>query len=85
VGVKEYRRYLDLGIALLIDRGGHYEYYTSTSKNRCDRDVFLELELQPGTYMIVPLSSAVSLKRPSDATPKHFDLLTPTGDMHPLF
>lgn len=35
--------------------------------------------------MIVPLSSAVSLKRPSDAKPKPFDLLTPMGDMHPLF
>ena len=85
VGAKEYRKYLDLGIVLLKWNGTTYIYHASTENNQQERDIYLELELPPGTYLAIPLSTGCSLAIPGDSKPEDFNLLTETGDMHPIF
>lgn len=85
VGAKEYRKYLDLGIVLLRWNGSAYVFHASTDNNQQERDIYLELQLPPGTYLAVPISTGCSLNMPGDAEPEDFNLLTESGDMHPIF
>jgi hypothetical protein len=81
VGVNEYRSYLDIGLAILA------EDFTpvAVEYTKTDREVFLETCLNPGSYLVVPLTSGCYLQRPAAAKPKAFPLMTEEGDLHPLF
>lgn len=81
VGVAEYRRYSDVGIALFREDLTPI----ALEPTRADREIFLETTLQPGSYLAVPLTSGCYLQRPVDAKPKPFPLMTEEGDLHPLF
>ena len=50
-----------------------------------ERQVELEMELEPGEYVVVPMTTGCNLRKPeihrSDPLPS---LLTPSGDLHTL-
>ena len=83
VGVEEYRRYLDLGIVVLKNQYGSYCFYSASPNNITDRDSQLEVNLEPGEYIIVPISSGCSLQVPQNARPPHFNFVTEEGVLHP--
>ncbi|CAG9320530.1 unnamed protein product [Blepharisma stoltei] len=84
VGTKQYRRYLDLGIVVIRWEVDKYVFFASTEKNLLDRQVQLELTLDPGYYVVLPISGGCSFRVPEGE--KHLvPLLTETDDLHPIF
>lgn len=49
-----------------------------------ERQVELDIELEPGEYLILPRSSGCSLKRPPGAKAEYIKLLDGNGDLNPL-
>jgi len=84
VGVEEYRRYLDMGLLLFRVAGAEQSIY-AYAEAKDDREVFLEVDLQPGFYVLCPLSTGGALRRPSDARPQSFPFSTANNDLHPFF
>ncbi|CAG9325980.1 unnamed protein product [Blepharisma stoltei] len=85
VGVKKYRKYLDLGIVVMSYDGNVYMPYRCSEKMLTDRDLQMELSLPQGKYLITPISSGTAFTRPSDSEKQVFPLITEEGSMHPLF
>mmetsp|Transcript_3799 Transcript_3799/g.3592 ORF Transcript_3799/g.3592 Transcript_3799/m.3592 type:complete len:185 (+) Transcript_3799:490-1044(+) len=85
VGVKEYRKYLDLGIVVMSYDGNIYMPCRCSEKMLTERDLQQEFTLPPGRYLITPISSGAALTRPPDSEKKVFPLITEEGSMHPLF
>lgn len=84
VGVKKLRKYLDFGIVVMQLEGENYTTIDSTKKNLMDRDCQLEITLNPGNYIIIPISSGSSFN-PVKKSSLNSPLLTETGSMHPIF
>lgn len=59
--VKETRPYIDIGLALLTYSDGQYRLIAHTD-SKADREVFLDMELEPGEYLIVPFSAGLLVK-----------------------
>ena len=61
IGVNKLRPYIDIGISILKQNGEVYKLF-----DFCDtefkREIFLEMELEKGEYIIVPRSVGISLK-----------------------
>lgn len=49
------------------------------------RDIEVELILEPGQYLVVPRTTGCSLKRPEDAEPEQVKFMDHQGTFHPLF
>ena len=49
-----------------------------------ERQVELDVELEPGEYLIVPRTSGCSLKRPPTAKPEYIKLLDGNGELNSL-
>jgi hypothetical protein len=49
------------------------------------RSIEVELILEPGNYMIVPLTSGCRLKRPENAEIEEIKLMDNVGHFHPQF
>jgi len=49
------------------------------------RDVELELILEPGSYIIVPRTSGCTLRRPENAEAESLKLMDQSGKFHPYF
>lgn len=49
-----------------------------------ERQVELDVELEPGEYVILPRTSGCSLKRPLGAVSENIKLLDVSGDLHPM-
>ena len=84
VGVEEYRRYLDMGLVLLRVTGTQQSIY-AYAEAKDEREVFLEVDIEPGNYLLCPLSTGGTLRRPSDARPQSFPFTTANNDLHPFF
>lgn len=44
----------------------------------------LDVELEPGEYVILPRTSGCQLKRPNKAKNENIRLIDASGDLHPL-
>jgi hypothetical protein len=49
-----------------------------------ERQVELDVELEPGEYIILPRTSGTILRRPMSAKSEYIKLLDGSGDLHPL-
>jgi hypothetical protein len=80
VGVETYRPYLDLGMVVMKAGYGFLDYVTVSSQHR---ESHIELLLQPGSYLVVPISGGTVFRR--DYEVEEHPLLTPSGEFHPIF
>jgi hypothetical protein len=80
-GVEEFRPYIELGFAILTEDFRLLRYRNCKAR----RDIYIEVDLQPGTYYVVPMSTGCYLQRPANAQPRSFSLMTEEGDLHPFF
>ena len=83
-GVDTKRGYLDIGIVILKrDRGDQPEecFYLS---NENKREIQIEVDLEPGSYIILPRTTGCRLRRPIGANPEYTSLLL-DKQLHPLF
>jgi calpain-15 len=80
VGVETYRPYLDLGIAVIMQGRGFFDYSKVSQQHRESQ---IELQLEPGTYLVVPICGGSAFKPEGDIPQS--PLLTPTGEFHPIF
>lgn len=80
VGVETYRPYLDLGFVVIEEGYGFYEYVTISQDSR-ERQI--EMMLNPGTYLIVPLSGGNRFRKEENVP--RVPLLTSSGEFHPVF
>mmetsp|Transcript_30030 Transcript_30030/g.29725 ORF Transcript_30030/g.29725 Transcript_30030/m.29725 type:complete len:223 (+) Transcript_30030:96-764(+) len=83
-GTKEYRRYIDIGLCILKRNGNRLEFIGSTQGNQSHRDIFWEGNLDEGNYIVILLSTGLSLRRPHDAKKRIFPLATSSTDLHPI-
>lgn len=60
-GVKETSPYIDIGLGVLNIFKDVYQYITFENPSY-ERDVYLELKLEPGIYCIIPKSSGLNLQ-----------------------
>lgn len=49
-----------------------------------ERQVELDVELEPGEYLILPRTSGCTMKRPPAAKSEYIKLLDNNGDLHPV-
>jgi hypothetical protein len=49
-----------------------------------ERQVELDIELEPGEYLVLPRASGCNLKRPPSAKSEYIKLLDNNGDLHPM-
>ncbi|CAG9325979.1 unnamed protein product [Blepharisma stoltei] len=85
VGVKECRKYLDLGISVMRLDDKKYKPYCCSKQTALSRDSQLQMFLPQGEYIVVPISSGTSLTRPKNSWKKCFPLIADKSKMHPLF
>lgn len=83
-GAKEYRRYVDMGLVILKKIGNRFEFCSATQGNQSKRDIFWEGKLNEGCYLVVPLSTGISMSRPYDFKRINFSLIQ-NEDLHPYF
>lgn len=84
-GVDSKRGYLDAGVVVLKrERGDHpvERFYKSNENNK--REVELEIDLEPGNYIILPRTTGCRLRRPIGACPEYTSLML-DKQLHPLF
>ena len=82
-GVLNRRPYLDIGIAVLKRTSSGVELVDIkdlVSERQCE----LELDLEPGTYIILPRTSGCMLRRPSYAQHESIRLLDENRNFHPI-
>ncbi len=82
-GVLNRRPYLDIGIAILkrVSNGVELmEIKDLVSERQCE----LDIELDPGTYIILPRTSGCMLRRPSYAEHESFRLIDENRNFHPI-
>lgn len=60
--MKKLRPYVDIGITILKFKNGNYEYVAHLD-TEYQREVFLEVELDPGNYLVVPRTIGICLKQ----------------------
>ena len=84
VGVEEYRRYLDVALVLFRLTENTKSIYAYADA-RDEREVFLEVDLEPGNYLLLQISTGAGLRRPTDAHPQNFPFTTGNDDLHPFF
>jgi hypothetical protein len=73
-----------IGVAILqkTQKGGLELVYMKEFS--AERQVELDVELEPGEYVILPRTSGCQLKRPSKAKSESIKLIDASGDLHPL-
>jgi calpain-15 len=84
IGVALRRRYLDIGIVVLrrLQDGSISIVYAQELE--IDREVELEITLDPGSYIILPRTTGCLLRRPADALPERVQLLDAAGNLSEL-
>ena len=50
---------------------------------RFDRQVELEVDLSPGSYIILPRTTGLTLRRPSNVNSQNYSMILPNGSLHP--
>lgn len=53
------------------------------TNTKFDRQVELEVELTPGSYIILPRTTGLTLRRPSNANFLNYSMILPNGNLHP--
>ena len=83
-GADTKRTYLDVGLAILKrERGDHpVECFYKSNVNR--REVEVEVDLEPGNYIILPRCTGCRLRRPVGVSPEYTSLML-EKQLHPLF
>jgi Calpain family cysteine protease/Calpain large subunit, domain III len=83
-GVNHGRPYIDLG--MIVFKIDDENLLTVTGKkDLCiDRNCSLNIDLDPGEYIILPITSGCLLRSPSEISPEKMKLLDPKGGMSPL-
>src|SRR4051812_38777114 len=73
-----------IGLAILQrnKRGGFDLIYMKEFSN--ERQVELDIELEPGEYLVLPRSSGCNLRRPLGAKSEYIKLVDGKGDLNPL-
>lgn len=77
------RPYLDIGIAVLkrVQNGVELiDIKDLVSERQCE----LDIELEPGTYIILPRTSGCMLRRPSFAEHESIRLMDHNKNFHPI-
>lgn len=83
-GVDSKRSYLDVGIVVLKRASGDQPEICFYRSNQNKREVEIEVDLDPGSYIILPRTTGCKLRRPVDANNEHPGLLL-DKQLHPLF
>lgn len=82
--VVERKPFMAIGIAIMqkTSKGGLELIYM---KEFCaERQVELDVELEPGEYVILPRTSGCALRKPLKAKGENIRLLNSSGDLHPI-
>ena len=73
---------MSVGIAILQKKNNSYELAFMKEFSQ-ERQAELDVELEPGEYIILPRTSGCTLRRPQNAEKQHIKLLE-NGDLNPL-
>ena len=83
-GVESKRAYLDVGLVVLKRASGDQPDVCYYRPNCNKREVDLEVDLEPGSYIILPRTTGCKLRRPNGAN-NEFPSLLLDKQLHPLF
>lgn len=83
-GADSKRAYLDIGIVVLKRASGDQPEICFYRSNQNKREVELEIDLEPGSYIIMPRTTGCKLRRPIGAISEYPSLLL-DKQLHPLF
>lgn len=84
VGVALRRQYLDIGVVVLRRLQDGSVSIVHSQDLELDREVELEITLDPGSYIVLPRTTGCLLKRPADAIPERVQLLDAGGNLSEL-
>jgi calpain-15 len=83
-GVENKRAYLDVGLVILKRASGDQPEVFAYRPNCIKREVDLEVDLEAGSYIILPRTTGCKLRRPTGAN-SEFPSLLLDKQLHPLF
>ena len=83
-GVASRRPYLDIGIVILQRHSDGNITLLEQKDLVFDRQCEMELDLDPGSYIILPRTTGCTLRRPPDAVPEKVNLLNRRGQLSEL-
>lgn len=78
-GVAHQRPYLDISLAILRKTGPNTEVIQSCTEFKFDRQIELEVELEPGTYIILPRTTGCTLRKPTTGSIETVPLISKYG------
>ena len=81
LGVSTLRPYLDISIAILKRQGSNNEALVDFTEFKFERQVDLEVELEPGNYIILPRTTGCALRKPEATNPEPVTLLDRFGNL----
>jgi calpain-15 len=81
-GVATKRSNLDIGVVILKRTPDGSVSLERMKELAFERQIELEVELEPGSYIILPRTTGCSLRRPADAREENIKLLRSTGQLH---
>jgi calpain-15 len=84
-GVAGHRPYLDISIAVLRRQSNNGVELVDFSEFKFDRQIELEIELEPGSYIVLPRTTGCSLKKASDMGQTAAVLVDRTGALSESF
>lgn len=75
---------MDVGLTLFKKNENSTLEMVAMIPSKFERQVELECELVPGQYLILPRTTGLSLRRPTNATSQLIPMILPNNKFHPL-
>lgn len=73
-----------VGVIILKRTSDNGVTYVDSRDLSFDRQVELEIDLEPGSYIILPRTTGCTLRRPADARPENIKMLEKNGKLNEL-
>jgi len=83
-GVAARRPFIDIGVIVLKRTSDNGVTYVDSRDLSFERQVELEIDLEPGSYIILPRTTGCTLRRPADARPENIKMLEKSGKLNEL-